>query len=324
MKNHYEILEIVPTASSEEIDKAYHKLSKQFHPDNNGGVTYFDNLYLQIKEAHSILSNEEIKVVYDKANSFNQEEVEPEEEKLNSPPQILNFEVDKDTFEEGDNIRLTWETKNADKVLINPFGEVEATGSKIYRLKNYNKPSLTVSLQITNSVSGETLNKSLNLTNKVTEIDFSILNKTETEEENLGKKEDPLMHYNYSKDTANSTKEDEESFFSSRGRLRRSSYLMRLLLLAVPAALVYVMLENSSDFYGYDENTLVFSGLVLIAISFFSILQFIKRLHDITLSGWWALLSFIPYVGGLFGLVVLFIDSSKGSNKYGKDPKHRP
>ena len=52
-------------------------------------------------------------------------------------------------------------------------------------------------------------------------------------------------------------------------------------------------------------------------------MQFIKRLHDVNLSGWWGLLNLIPYIGGLFGLIVIFIDSNRGPNQYGPDPKNR-
>src|SRR5690606_5044542 len=123
MKNHYEILEIDPNASSEEIDKAYNNLSKQFHPDNNGGVKYFDDLFFQIKDAYEVLSEKALRTEYDREKGFT-EESEMDGDSLNEKPEILLFEVDKTVFEEGDEIKLTWETANADKVVITPFGEV--------------------------------------------------------------------------------------------------------------------------------------------------------------------------------------------------------
>lgn len=324
MKNHYEILELEHNASSEEIDKAYKNLSKEFHPDNNGGVKYFDDLFIQIRNAYQVLSEEKLREHYDREKGFIEANV-IEDDLKNVEPEILLFEVDKNVFEEGDEIILTWETKNADNVVLIPFGEMETSGSKIYRLKNYNESSLTLILEVTNTVSGKRVKNSLQLLNKVTEIDFSILNNQKTQETKKGETKESLDNISFSPESATLTSQEEvtESFFSSRGRLRRKTYLMRLLLLAVPTALIYVMLEESSNFYGYDQNTLIFSGLVLIVISYFSILQFIKRLHDINLSGWWVLFSLIPYVGGLFGLVLIFIDSSKGPNKYGDDPKRR-
>jgi uncharacterized membrane protein YhaH (DUF805 family) len=46
-----------------------------------------------------------------------------------------------------------------------------------------------------------------------------------------------------------------------------------------------------------------------------------RRLHDVGLSGWFYLLTFIPYVGGLFMLVVACIPSQPHPNHYGLSPK---
>ncbi len=327
MKNHYEILELEPIASLEEIEKAYQHLSKEFHPDNNGGVAYFDDMYKQIKDAYNILSEESLRKDYDLKKGFIQLD-EPEDEIPNNEPEIISFEVDKDVFEEGDSIKITWETKYADEVIINPFGVVEQSGSKIYRLKNYNKEILTVILEIKNLKSGETSSKSLTLKNKVTEIDFSNLNDKSPEKNTFEEKEEEYpVHSNSFTGTAEQSfsKEVEESFFSSKGRLRRSTYFLRAILLAIPAGIAFAAIESSSNYYsvGYDESTIIFSGLILILISYFSILQYIKRLHDINMNGWWVLVAAIPYAGSLFGLITAFIEGQKGPNEYGEDPKGR-
>lgn len=326
MKNHYEILELQPKASREEIEKAYQLLSKEFHPDKNGGVAYFDEMYNQIIEAYSVLSEESLRMDYDIEKGFVQVE-KPEEEITKKEPEVVFFETDKDIFEEGDSITLTWETKNADEVIINPFGEVEKTGSKIYRLKNYNKEHLTVTLEIKNFESGETTSKSLTLKNKVTEIDFSNINNQNPDGNTFeNKDEESHAHLNTYTETIDqsASKEIKESFFSSKGRLRRSTYLLRTILLAVPIIFLYFGLDSSLNYYyAYDESTIIFFGLTLIVFSYLSILQFIKRLHDIDMSGWWFLLTLIPYVGSLFGLIIMFIDGSKGPNRFGEDPKGR-
>ncbi len=43
----------------------------------------------------------------------------------------------------------------------------------------------------------------------------------------------------------------------------------------------------------------------------------VRRLHDTGRSGWWLLISFIPYVGGLIVLVLECLPSQKGTNIYG-------
>lgn len=326
MKNHYEILEIDTTASRAEIDKAYNNLSRQFHPDKNGGVKYFDDLYIQINDAYKILSEDDLRTNYDLEKGFIQKG-EPEPELIENEPEILLFESDREIFEEGDNIKITWQTKNADKVIIKPFGEVETSGSKIYRLKNYQKEALILTLKGTNSTSEIFSTRSLTLKNKVTEIDFSNLNDVNSEETtNSDLEEDYEVHSNSFTSAADNRiiETTAESFFSSKGRLRRSTYFVRVLLLAIPAGIAYAILESSSNYYsGYDESALLFTGLTIIVISFLSFLQYIKRLHDINMSGWWALVAIIPYAGGLFGLITALIDGQKGPNEYGEDPKGR-
>lgn len=62
--NYYEVLYVDKTASSEEIKKAYRRLSRKYHPDNAGeqSRTLFD----QVQEAYAVLGDEEKRAVYDK------------------------------------------------------------------------------------------------------------------------------------------------------------------------------------------------------------------------------------------------------------------
>lgn len=47
----------------------------------------------------------------------------------------------------------------------------------------------------------------------------------------------------------------------------------------------------------------------------------IKRLHDIGLSGWFILLSFLPIFNILFALGLFLVSGTTGPNKYGSDPR---
>ena len=47
----------------------------------------------------------------------------------------------------------------------------------------------------------------------------------------------------------------------------------------------------------------------------------VKRLHDRDMSGWWTLISFVPF-GGFILLVILgFLDGTQGPNRFGPSPK---
>ncbi len=46
----------------------------------------------------------------------------------------------------------------------------------------------------------------------------------------------------------------------------------------------------------------------------------VRRLHDIGKSGWWYFISFIPFVGGIWLLVLLVTKGDIGNNSYGPSP----
>jgi uncharacterized membrane protein YhaH (DUF805 family) len=62
-------------------------------------------------------------------------------------------------------------------------------------------------------------------------------------------------------------------------------------------------------------------GVVILAILFisliFTIIFFIRRLHDINMRGWWAFLFIIPIVNLAFGLFVLIKRGTEGPNSFG-------
>ena len=49
----------------------------------------------------------------------------------------------------------------------------------------------------------------------------------------------------------------------------------------------------------------------------------VRRFHDQDKSGWFVLLNFIPIIGGLIVLVMMFLDGTPGPNRFGPDPKNR-
>ena len=46
-----------------------------------------------------------------------------------------------------------------------------------------------------------------------------------------------------------------------------------------------------------------------------------RRLHDVGKSGWMYLVIFIPIIGVIWLLVLLFTDGDSGTNEYGPSPK---
>lgn len=112
----------------------------------------------------------------------------------------------------------------------------------------------------------------------------------------------------------------EKSFFSPNGRLRRKHYFLRLILLGIPALILVEISKNPQEL-SITAGVFVFILSAFVSIS--AIIQVVKRLHDIGLNGWLWIISLIPIANLIFGLYLLFMDGTKGPNKYGDDPKGR-
>ena len=63
-KNYYAILDVPRTATREEIEAAYRKMSQLYHPDVNGEA-FAANIYQRVTEAWRVLADEERRRVYD-------------------------------------------------------------------------------------------------------------------------------------------------------------------------------------------------------------------------------------------------------------------
>ena len=68
---------------------------------------------------------------------------------------------------------------------------------------------------------------------------------------------------------------------------------------------------------GYGYCYVLYNLAVLIP----GLAVLVRRLHDVGKSGWFFFIAFIPLVGAIWILVLLFTDSVPFANKYGLNPK---
>ena len=103
--------------------------------------------------------------------------------------------------------------------------------------------------------------------------------------------------------------------FSGRARPSEFWYWMLFTFIAtlVTATLDNVLFASMTALSPFCDTFTVLTIVPGIAVS-------IRRLHDTDRSGWWFLLSFVPFVG-IFVLIVWWIkQGTAGDNRFGADP----
>ena len=112
------------------------------------------------------------------------------------------------------------------------------------------------------------------------------------------------------------------SVFSGRaGRKEYWYFYLANIIIGVALGLVMLMMGSSSKSF---ITVMVVAMILGLAVMVPSIAVTVRRLHDTNRSGWWFLISFVPYIGGIILLVLMILDSTLGDNKYGPNPKGTP
>ena len=106
------------------------------------------------------------------------------------------------------------------------------------------------------------------------------------------------------------------------GRARRSEYWYFMLFTCLINFVFGVIRGVAGGFESSGGRVVgVMNSLVIIALIIPGITVSVRRLHDISKSGWYYLLMLIPVIGWLILLVWFCTDSRWGDNAYGPNPK---
>ena len=115
------------------------------------------------------------------------------------------------------------------------------------------------------------------------------------------------------------------NYATFEGRATRQEYWMFYLfnIIAMILSFLPFLLSTTTDDAGIENMRWLLLPIVYLL---FIILPWIsltaRRLHDVNLSGWWQLLTFLPF-GTLALFVFTVLDGTVGTNSYGNDPKGR-
>ena len=107
------------------------------------------------------------------------------------------------------------------------------------------------------------------------------------------------------------------------GRSQRKEYWMfvlGVLIVALVLGFVQGLLGMGGD-GGFASGILTLIFAVVIFIPALAVQ--VRRFHDQDKSGWFVLLSLIPFVGGIIVFVFMCLDGTPGPNRFGPDPKGR-
>ncbi|WP_019672342.1 DUF805 domain-containing protein [Psychrobacter lutiphocae] len=131
----------------------------------------------------------------------------------------------------------------------------------------------------------------------------------------------PPLDYDYQAAAAKWTEEENytlldwfkkslKDFSNFSGRSRRKEYWYFVL----SVSLIAIVASAIDNIFDMDEVLVSLVGLIFflpgLALS-------VRRLHDINKSGWWYLISFIPFVGSLILFIFACMDTKPNINQWG-------
>lgn len=100
------------------------------------------------------------------------------------------------------------------------------------------------------------------------------------------------------------------------GRSRRAEYWWFYLGNIITVVVLFVLAAAIAD-------ALIFvPAILLLALIVPTLAAGIRRMHDQDKSGWWLLIAFVPFIGGIWQLVLLATDGTRHPNQWGTSPKY--
>jgi uncharacterized membrane protein YhaH (DUF805 family) len=116
--------------------------------------------------------------------------------------------------------------------------------------------------------------------------------------------------------------------FSFNGRISRSTCWTYTLSLCVIQFIVYgfflmIARISSSNLFSFGVASFLLS-LILLLFVWPGLALSVKRCHDRNKSGWFHLVSFVPFLGIWYIVEIYFLKGSDGSNQYGEEPEYNP
>ena len=110
--------------------------------------------------------------------------------------------------------------------------------------------------------------------------------------------------------------------FSWKGRASRKEFIIRfctMLTLFIITGYTMDFINKNYSWYICIYDIFLVLLLVMYTIQMFPLTH--RRLHDLNASGWWQLITFIPF-GQLMMIGFIFFEGTPGPNRFGNEPEY--
>ena len=111
-------------------------------------------------------------------------------------------------------------------------------------------------------------------------------------------------------------KEFFTKYATFKGRTSRKNFWFAVLGIFVISFLLGIVGGILSSILNNQNVTTILTAIWELAIIIPSIAMGVRRLHDINKSGWWYLISFVPFVGSIILLVFYCLPAVNEGNNY--------
>lgn len=117
-----------------------------------------------------------------------------------------------------------------------------------------------------------------------------------------------------------------KNFANFQGRARRREFwgvylVVALITSPVSLSFVWMMYGGSNVDSRYGDFIILLYLLICLVNLIPGNALVVRRLHDIDKSGWWYWISLVPLIGGIWILILLCTEGTRGDNRFGADPK---
>ena len=112
-------------------------------------------------------------------------------------------------------------------------------------------------------------------------------------------------------------------YFDFSGRSSRKEYWMfHLFLLVFLVGMIFILdsVERDLKYGAISDYGFGLFGIIILASIIPHVAVTIRRYHDQSLSGWYYLWTFFPYIGGLISIYFMVQEGTPDENQWGPDP----